>query len=243
MGLNKRSFSLLFISFLIFLIIHGDRSHAGDRVEIPFKYVPAQFLNGRELSIIPLAEGSGGDPVAIEIIESKEFGQIPSRNRFWTRPLFLMGVLLVGFGIFAGIYFFIRKKRGLTISWQLKLPDFPERRIFKAIQFMHANFIKNDLDLSAVAKEVNLSPSYFKALFKKTTGKPFRIYLSEIRVTVAKKYLRETDASMFDIAEKVGFSSQEYFSKVFSKYAKISPFKYRQEKKNTVRTKQGDLSR
>ncbi|MBO5784220.1 MAG: helix-turn-helix transcriptional regulator, partial [Clostridia bacterium] len=64
-------------------------------------------------------------------------------------------------------------------------------------------------------------------IFKSVTGTSIISYRNEMRLTMAKKLLIQTDLSVTDIAVKVGFSSASYFSELFTKRENISPVEYR----------------
>ena len=90
-----------------------------------------------------------------------------------------------------------------------------------------ATHYQEPLSLSDAAALVNLSPSYFSALFTKVMGVNFRDYLNRVRIDEAKRLLRATDYPISQIAISVGFSDQSYFSKVFKRETMLSPNQYR----------------
>lgn len=98
--------------------------------------------------------------------------------------------------------------------------------IKKAVQYMNQN-LRENLTLELVAKQVNLSTTYFSRLFSSEMQTTFVEYLSMIRVEQSKTYLANGNYSISDIALILGFSDQSYFSKVFKKVEGITPGKYR----------------
>ena len=96
-----------------------------------------------------------------------------------------------------------------------------------AMQFVRENF-QSKITLDEAAAYVNLSPSYLSKLFKKELDQNFNNYLNHIRVEKSKNYLINTDIPLIDIAGMCGFEDQSYFSKVFKKFAGISPGKFRE---------------
>lgn len=74
---------------------------------------------------------------------------------------------------------------------------------------------------------VYLSPAYFSRVFKKEMGTTFNSFLNEVRIEKSKSLLRNNDLKMVDIALRVGFESQSYFTKVFKKLTGVSPLQYR----------------
>lgn len=96
----------------------------------------------------------------------------------------------------------------------------------KAIIFMNQH-LQDDISLEDVASAINLSPTYFSRLFSSEMNMTYIEYLTMIRVEESKKYLVDTKQSISDIALRMGFSDQSYFSKVFKKVEGITPGKYR----------------
>ena len=97
--------------------------------------------------------------------------------------------------------------------------------IRRALRFMADNYYEH-LELSDVADHVQLSPSYFSALFRQVVGVPFREHLNRIRVEESKRLLLANTYSLADIAISVGFPDQSYYNKVFKRIVGITPGKY-----------------
>ncbi len=81
-----------------------------------------------------------------------------------------------------------------------------------------------------MAKVCNLSPSYFRHLFKLYTGKTFTEKLTEIRINNAIELLTHTYKSITEICLECGFNSINHFYKTFRKELGISPSKFRDVK-------------
>ena len=60
-----------------------------------------------------------------------------------------------------------------------------------------------------------------------TSGLPIATYMKEYRVHQAMKLLRETDATIADIAARVGYETQGKFSKAFKDVTQVLPTEYR----------------
>lgn len=94
--------------------------------------------------------------------------------------------------------------------------------IAEAKRFIHENYM-NNIGLNEVAEHLNLSPKYFSNFFKKNTGVNFSDYVTQIRMTVAKKLLKETNYKIYEIANLVGYENAFYFSKIFKKNFGVTP--------------------
>ena len=98
--------------------------------------------------------------------------------------------------------------------------------IRKALRFMSDNYSEH-LELNQVAEYVELSPSYFSALFHQVVGESFREHLCKIRVEESKRLLLSKKYALADIAVSMGFPDQSYYCKVFKKIVGVTPGKYR----------------
>ncbi|MBE6542116.1 MAG: AraC family transcriptional regulator [Ruminococcaceae bacterium] len=94
------------------------------------------------------------------------------------------------------------------------------------------NYIKTHLHLSVtvdgLCKTIGITQPYLYRIFMDNLGVPPKQYISDCRLTQAKKLLSETDLSVTEIAHSIGFHDVLAFSKFFSSKTKISPTKYRQ---------------
>lgn len=82
------------------------------------------------------------------------------------------------------------------------------------------------LSLNDVAAVFNFSPNYTSQLFAKYGTSSFVEYVTEMRIAAAKEMLEQGDLKIYEIAEKLGFDSAFYFSKVFKKVTGQSPREY-----------------
>ncbi|WP_337102640.1 response regulator transcription factor [Paenibacillus sp. YIM B09110] len=82
--------------------------------------------------------------------------------------------------------------------------------------------------LDDISQQFFLNKNYFCTLFKQSTNKSFMEFVTDIRITHAKRLLRETGLKTYEIAEQVGYLDQRYFSQVFKKIVGQQPSQYRQ---------------
>jgi YesN/AraC family two-component response regulator len=80
--------------------------------------------------------------------------------------------------------------------------------------------------LETLAQEVKLHPVYLSSLFKTEVGMNLTRYVREQKMEEARKLLFNTEFSISEIAEMLGYNSLSYFSKVFSAHFKSSPRKF-----------------
>lgn len=86
-----------------------------------------------------------------------------------------------------------------------------------------------DLTVSNLAMNANMSVSNFNRLFTKEVGTSPKNYLTGVRLNKAIKLLRRNDFSVSEIAVQCGFSSLSHFSAAFRKFYDMSPSDYREK--------------
>lgn len=97
-----------------------------------------------------------------------------------------------------------------------------------------AEHYDENLMLADVAEKVGVSAGYLSTLFQKQLEKGFVDYLNEIRIDHACTYLQQKYLKTYEIAYKVGFNDEKYFSKVFKKVTGLSPSEYRKSSQSTT---------
>lgn len=100
--------------------------------------------------------------------------------------------------------------------------------VSRAIEYMEECYHKN-LTLIEVAKKVGITAGYLSTLFSQNTNHGFVDYLNKIRIKHACSYLEQNYFKTYEIAFKVGFRDEKYFSKVFKKEVGVTPYEYRRE--------------
>lgn len=99
----------------------------------------------------------------------------------------------------------------------------PVRDILRYISQHYAE----DITLDLLAESVELSRTYVSGLFKKETGVNLTNYITNYRIEKAKELLRDTNLRSYEVAEKVGFLDESYFSRSFKKITGESPNTYK----------------
>lgn len=92
-----------------------------------------------------------------------------------------------------------------------------------------AKHYATDMSLEKLAEHLQLHPIYMSKLFKERLGVNYIDYLTDIRMTKAKRFLANPSLSMKEIAIEVGYRDPNYFSKVFKKLFGMSPLEYRKQ--------------
>jgi len=97
----------------------------------------------------------------------------------------------------------------------------------KIVDYIYTHFDDPQLDLNYLSGIFNKSQANLSILIKKSIDKNFIHLLNELRIDKAKQLLVHSNKRNNEIASLVGYSNEEYFSKVFKKYVGMTPAKYR----------------
>jgi len=101
------------------------------------------------------------------------------------------------------------------------------KKIVNEIKKKIDNDLYNIESVEQIAKDLNVSSSHAKNMFKRYTGITIFDYLFEKRMNEAKRLLLDTDLHIYEIAEKLGYKSKAYFSTAFLKSFGVNPNDYR----------------
>ena len=91
---------------------------------------------------------------------------------------------------------------------------------------------KESLTLDQLAEDAHMNKYYLSHAFKQEYGTSPINYMITKRIEESKYLLAETDLSLSQIAQLLGFSSLSYFSQVFRRTQSVSAMEYRQNTKN-----------
>lgn len=88
------------------------------------------------------------------------------------------------------------------------------------------NGVEKRLRFEDICREFSLSPSVVKSLFRRKMGHGAMDYYNRCRINRAKLIIREQNLNFAQIAEKLGYTSQHYFSRQFRNLSGMSPTEY-----------------
>ncbi len=87
--------------------------------------------------------------------------------------------------------------------------------------------MSRSISLKDAARIANMSEKYFCILFKKEMGKNFIDYVNDAKVERAKEFLKNRETKTYEVAQRLGFENEGYFSKIFKRYSGCTPQEYR----------------
>lgn len=112
-----------------------------------------------------------------------------------------------------------------------------------AVRYLEKHFAEQ-IRLDDIAKEVMIAKAYLQRMFKKQFHLTIKEYLIRYRIQQSCKLLAETDLSIGEVAEKVGFMDLKHYYNMFRRMFDITPGAYRHGQKKYTPAKpdggQGD---
>lgn len=107
-------------------------------------------------------------------------------------------------------------------SYELKL-------LQQIVHYIRENFQNPEFGLQNIADSLQMSPPYLSQYFKKNTGYTISEYVTRLRMEKAKDLLKNSDLSVNDIANEVGYYSVPSFIRKFKEIEQITPGKYKKK--------------
>ena len=95
-------------------------------------------------------------------------------------------------------------------------------------QYIDAHF-REKIQLEDIAQQIFVSKGHLSHMFRTHTGEAPIRYLIRKRMEEAKRLLVNTNDSIQEIAESVGYDSAVYFCQIFTKEVGIAPTQYRRK--------------
>jgi YesN/AraC family two-component response regulator len=108
--------------------------------------------------------------------------------------------------------------------------EFSDKSIFKSLDYIHKNY-NTKITLTQLARTERFSISKYRVLFQKYMEVPPVEYLISIRINRACELLTQTDLTIREISESVGYPDQLYFSRIFKKRQGMNPNEYRKSRR------------
>lgn len=104
--------------------------------------------------------------------------------------------------------------------------------VIKQVKDYIERYYMNDIGIGQIAESFGITPNYLSTIFHQKAGCKFVDYLTEVRISNAKRLLIENEtAAVKDIAVMVGYNSSRYFATLFQKITGVKPSTYRKENK------------
>jgi AraC-like DNA-binding protein len=101
-------------------------------------------------------------------------------------------------------------------------------QITRVVSYIEDNIVQ-PLCLLELSEVAGLSRVQFVRQFKEATGQPPHAYILQRRIQRAKELLKNSDSTIVSVALDLGFCNQNHFTRVFSKFAGMTPGRWRDD--------------
>lgn len=105
--------------------------------------------------------------------------------------------------------------------------------LHSAEAFMKTHLAEH-LTVEQIAENCGMSGSMLKRLFQEQVGQGVMTHFNDLRMAEAMRLIRTSTLNLAEISERLGFSSQFYFSRAFRKHVGVSPSEYGRQTEKQV---------
>lgn len=102
----------------------------------------------------------------------------------------------------------------------------PQRKEIVDAQLYVLRSLHRRVTQEEVAEHLHLNPSYLSRLFKRETGENFVEFVTRAKMEKAKELMDQTDSTVEELAELLGYENKSYFLKCFKSYSGLTPSEY-----------------
>lgn len=106
--------------------------------------------------------------------------------------------------------------------------------VLMATRFLEKNY-REIVSINELCEGLGISYSHFYRRFKQKTGKSPQEYLIHMRLTAATEFLKNSQASIREIADYCGFQDERNLQRMFSKNFGMTPNAYRENTSHHMR--------
>lgn len=116
---------------------------------------------------------------------------------------------------------------------RLGSPGAGDTQVMRTVIDYCARNYTRPLSLQLLSEELHISKYYISHLFGSHLRVRFNDYVNSLRVAAACRYLRQSEMSMTQISEAVGFSTLRTFNRAFIRHIGVAPSDYRRNNSAT----------
>lgn len=96
-------------------------------------------------------------------------------------------------------------------------------------EYINNHYWMPELSIADVLRQTGFSERKLSQIIKEKTDLTFKQYLNNIRLSEAKRMLKDTDLQVSEIAYKIGYNNVTHFNRVFKLAENVSPSYYRMQ--------------
>ena len=131
-------------------------------------------------------------------------------------------------GLLLTFFSFILDKMSLT-----DVKNISSHALKTVVNYCARNFSR-DLSLSILEEDLHISKYYISHLFSMKLKVRFNDYINSLRINDACRQLLQTDKTITEISERVGFNTLRTFNRAFVRQLGMSPSEYRKQSKGEM---------
>lgn len=223
-----------------YLKLHTDRfdkiyeaENGQEAIDILLKYQPDIMLLDIQmplktgLDVMKEAKKAGLQPITVILSGYEEFSYAQEAIKFGAKEYLLKPMraadILACLNRLADEYIGIEE----TVPSEMNAPG-SNPLVKAALEYIMEHYAE-EISLSGVAEMLGISVGYLSTLLNKELDSGFNDYVNQVRIDRACCYLEQNYLKNYEIAYKVGFRDEKYFSKVFKKIKGMSPKEYRMQ--------------
>lgn len=103
------------------------------------------------------------------------------------------------------------------------------RDIDRIQEFINSRYMDSSLSAGLISDEFKINPTSLSRYFKKHTGEGILDYIHIKRIAKAEELLRDSQMTIKEVSEKVGYNSSLTMIRVFKRYRNCTPGQYREQ--------------
>jgi|LSQX01.2.fsa_nt_gb AraC-like DNA-binding protein len=96
----------------------------------------------------------------------------------------------------------------------------------RAVRYVYEHY-RETITLESMAAQLGINKSYLAHVFRAELGETFTEFVNRFRVEMSKAALQDSREPILNVALQHGFTSQNYYGRVFKKLTGITPSEFR----------------
>ncbi len=97
------------------------------------------------------------------------------------------------------------------------------------VAYVRSHYADPNLSLYLLSEQFGMSQSYISRSFKAAAGDRLVDYIHKLRIAEAKRLLAETELTVYEIGDRVGYNTSWTMTRAFKRYENITPGAYREQ--------------
>lgn len=162
--------------------------------------------------------------------KSSELGYEVGANTYITKPFEIETLLKVIKGLLNNREQTKQHYMNLSVIPDIDKMDINntnERFLQKLNSIIKENISNSELDINFICSSIGMSRASFYNKLKSVTDISANDYINKVRLEYAKSLIISTNMSFIEISFKSGFTSSNYFSRLFKQYTGMTPTQFR----------------